>query len=201
MSRFPAARLLLLALLAAPTALAAPVKFEVATKSENLNVLTVESETAVENFTARTNKVSGTLTFDPASKTGGGTVTIDGTTIDTGIALRNRDMKSATWLNFDKQPDVKFTATKVAHLSGEKYRVSGNLTMNGVTRPVTADATVRYTPEGDLTRAVGLKGDVLAVSVKFGVKLSDYGVKHPQIAAGRVSNDLDLVVRFIASSK
>lgn len=198
-------RLLTLAALplvaATSVASAAPIKFEVATKSENLNVMTVESETAVENFTARTNKISGTLTFDPVAKTGSGSVTLDGTSIDTGIPMRNTHMKSDNWLNFDGRPDVKFTATRVSFVSGEKYRVTGNLTMNGVTRPVTADATVRYTKEGELTRAVGLGGDVLAVSAKFGVKLSDFGVKHPQITSGRVSNDLALVVRFIASSK
>lgn len=201
MPHIHAARLLSLAALSLTLAHAAPIKFTVATKSENLNVLTVESETAVENFTGRTNKVSGSLTFDPATKAGSGSVTVSGMDIDTGIAMRNTHMRSDAWLNFEKQPDVKFTATKVTHISGEKYRVTGNLTMNGVTRPITATATVRYTPESDLTRGVGLQGDLLAVSTKFNVKLSDYGVKHPQINSGRVSNELALAVRFIAASK
>lgn len=108
-----ALRLLALAALSLPLAAAAPVKFEVATSSENVNVVTVESETAVENFTGRTNKVRGSLTFDPQAKAGGGTVIIDGASIDTGIAARNGHMRGSQWLNFDKTPDVKFTATRV----------------------------------------------------------------------------------------
>ncbi|WP_216327595.1 YceI family protein [Deinococcus aestuarii] len=191
-------RLLALAALSLPLAAAAPVKFEVATAG-NVNVVTVESETAVENFTGRTSKVRGTLTFDPQAKAGGGTVIIDGASIDTGIAARNGHMRGAGWLNFDKAPDVKFTATRVTSLGGDRYRVAGTLTLNGVTRPLTTEATVRYTPASDTTRGAGLKGNVLAVSTTFKVKLSDFGVKHGQIDAGRVSNDLTLAVRFVAS--
>ncbi|GBF06972.1 hypothetical protein DAERI_110154 [Deinococcus aerius] len=193
------ARLLSLAVLSLAAASAAPAKFEVVSSAENANVMTVESETAVENFTGRTNKISGTLTFDPVARTGSGTVIIDGASIDTGIAARNGHMRSPAWLNFDKVPQVKFTATRVTRLSGDQYRVTGNLTLNGVTRPVTADATVRYTPAGDSTKAAGLKGNVLAVSTKFNVKLSDFGVKNGQITSGRVNDELAISVRFIAS--
>ncbi|WP_102128434.1 YceI family protein [Deinococcus planocerae] len=196
-----AQRLFTLAALSLPVAVAAPVKFEVATSSGNVNVVTVESETAVENFTGRTSKVRGTLTFDPQAKAGGGTVIIDGASIDTGIAARNGHMRGAQWLNFDQRPDVKFTATRVSSLGGDRYRVVGTLTMNGVTRPLTTEATVRYTPANDTTKAAGLKGNVLAVSTRFNIKLSDFGVKHRQIDAGRVSNDLALAVQFVASDQ
>lgn len=192
---------LALTVLTLGAATAAPTKFEIASASENLNVMTVESETAVENFTGRTSKIRGTLTFDPVARTGSGSVTVDGSTIDTGIANRNNHMNSANWLNFGKAPEVKFTATRVTRVSGDNYRVAGNLTMNGVTRPVTADATVRYTPANATTREAGLGGNVLAVSTRFNVKLSDFGVKNGQITAGRVSDTLAITVRFVASDK
>lgn len=198
---FLSPRALALTLLTLGAATAAPTRFEVASASENLNVMTVESETAVENFTGRTSKIRGTLTFDPVTRTGSGTVTVDGSTIDTGIANRNSHMNSASWLNFGKAPEVKFTATRVSRVSGDNYRVSGNLTMNGVTRPVTADATVRYTPANATTREAGLKGNVLAISTRFDIKLSDFGVKNGQITAGRVSDKLAITVRFVASDK
>ncbi|MEF2277284.1 YceI family protein [Deinococcus sp. YIM 134068] len=179
---------------------AAPTKFEVAS-SDSLNVVTVESETTVENFTGRTSKVRGSLTFDPQARTGGGTVVIDGASIDTGIAARNGHMRGAQWLNFEKTPDVTFKVTQATALGGDKYRVVGTLTMNGVTKPLTTEATVRYTAASATTRSSGLKGNVLAVSTTFNVKLSDFGVKHRQIDAGRVSNDLALAVRFVASDQ
>ena len=42
-------------------------------------------------------------------------------------------------------------------------------------------------------------GNVLAVSTKFNVKLSDFGVTNRQVTAGRVSNELAISVRFVAS--
>lgn len=200
-ARLLALNTLTLGALTLGAATAAPAKFEVASASENLNVMTVESETAVENFTGRTNKIRGSLTFDPVTRSGSGSVTVDGSSIDTGIANRNNHMNSANWLNFAARPEVKFTATRVTRVSGDNYRVAGNLTMNGVTRPVTADATVRYTPANATTRETGLKGNVLAVSTRFNVKLSDFGVKNGQITAGRVSDRLAITVRFVASDK
>lgn len=191
-------RLLSVAALSLPFAVAAPAKFQVVSAG-NLSVVTVESETAVENFIGRTGKVRGSLTFDPQARTGGGTVIIDGTSIDTGIAARNEHMRGAGWLNFDKTPDVKFTVTRVRGLGGDRYQVTGTLSMNGVTRPLTTTATVRYTAANTTTKAAGLKGNVLAVSTTFNVKLSDFGVKNPSVGAGRVSNTLALSVRFVAS--
>lgn len=201
LNRIRPRRLLPLALLLLAAASAAPARFQVASASGDLNVMTVESETAVENFTGRTSKISGTLTFDPVTRTGSGSVTVDGASIDTGIANRNAHMRSASWLNFAARPEVKFTATRVERLSGDSYRVTGNLTLNGVTRPLTSSATVRYTPASDTTRSAGLQGNVLAVSTQFNVKLSDFGVKNGQITAGRVSDTLAISVRFVATDR
>lgn len=182
-------------------ALAAPQTFKILSENEAQNVLIVENETAVENFSGRTNKLSGSLVFDPAARTGRGSVVINGTTIDTGVALRNEHMRGKDWFNFDARPEVKFTTTSVRHVAGDRYRLQGTVTMNGVTRPVGAEATVRYTPANDATRAVGAKGDVVAVVAKFDVKLSDFGVKHPAVTMGRVNDVVPLTVKFIASNK
>ncbi|AFZ69318.1 YceI family protein [Deinococcus peraridilitoris] len=182
-------------------ALAAPQTFKILSENEAQNVLIVENETAVENFTGRTNKLSGTLSFDPQAKSGSGSVLIDASSIDTGLTLRNEHMRGKDWFNFDARPEVKFTTTSVRHLEGDRYRVQGSVTMNGVTRPVTADATVRYTPANEATRAVGAKGDVVAVVAKFNVKLSDYGVRNAAVNVGRVNDVVPLTVKFIASNK
>jgi polyisoprenoid-binding protein YceI len=129
---------------------AAAVSFSVATQAENLNVMTVESETALENFTGRTNKITGSINFDAASKTGAGTIIIDGSTIDTGVPLRNEHMRSADWFNFDKNKEIKFVTTRVRNISGDNYSISGNLTLRGVTKAITTTAKVvrNPTPKG-----------------------------------------------------
>ncbi len=165
------------------------------------NVFTIESETAIENFTGRTNKVSGSLQFDPEAKTGNASLTIDGASIDTGVPLRNEHMRSADWFNFDKNPEVKFVTTSVKNSGGDKYRVTGNLTLNGITKKVSSSATVRYTKANEVTKGIGYNGDVVAIVAKFKINIVDFGAKHPAIGAGRVAKELDATVKFVANAQ
>jgi polyisoprenoid-binding protein YceI len=169
--------------------------------ADNLNVMTVESETDLENFTGRTGKITGSIVFDRAAKTGSGTIMIDGSSIDTGVAVRNEHMRSADWFNFDKNPQIKFATTSVRNTRADAYTVSGDLTMNGITKRVNATATVKVTAANQVTGSMGIKGDALALTAKFKVKLSDFGVKHPAVQAGRVADSVDITIKTIASNK
>lgn len=194
---------ILLALLttALTTAVAAPVKYTVQTQLENVNVMTVESETDIENFTGRTNQVSGTVNFDAAARTGSASITVNGKSISTGVTPRDGHMRGKDWLNFDAVPDIKFVTTSVKWVKDTTYEVKGNLTLNGVTKPVTTTATVKLTPANNTTRAMKIAGDALAISTKFNIKLSDFNVDHASIKAGRVNNTLPITLKFIASNE
>lgn len=170
-------------------------------KFDAQKVFTIENETDIENFTARTNKISGTVQFDPETKTGSASLVIDGASIDTGVSLRNEHMRSADWFNFDKNPEVKFVTTSIKNTSGDNYRVTGNLTLNGITKSLSSAATVRLTKANDVTKMIGYSGDVVAIIAKFKIKLSDFGVKHMAIAAGRVSNELNASIKFVANAQ
>ncbi|PNY83141.1 YceI family protein [Deinococcus koreensis] len=178
---------------------AAPVTYTVVA-APTLNLMTAESATVAETFVARTAEVSGTLSFDATTRTGSGKVTVDGTTIKTGNTSRDGHMRSAAWLNFDKTPAIVFETTGVKYVSGDQYDVTGKLTLNGVTRPVTSRATVKLTPASEATRAAGARGDVLAVSTAFKVKLSDHEVRNARIP-NQVSDTLAISLKFIASDK
>jgi polyisoprenoid-binding protein YceI len=184
-------------------ALAASRTFAVPTdaKFDAQKVFTIESETDIENFTARTNKINGNVQFDPEAKTGSADITIDGASIDTGVALRNEHMRSADWFNFDKNPEVKFVTTSVKNSGSDKYRVTGNLTLNGITKTVSSSATVRYTKANDVTKGIGYAGDVVAIVAKFKINITDFGVKHPAITAGRVAKELDATIKFVSSAQ
>ncbi|MFD1734322.1 YceI family protein [Deinococcus malanensis] len=171
------------------------------TEHNKHNAVTIELKTVAENFTGRTNTLSRSVIFDPQANTGSGTIAIKGTTIQTGITKRDEHMRSVDWLNFNANPDVKFVVTTVKHLQANLYQVNGNLTLNGVTKAITANATVRHTPANATTRALGAKGDVLGVIAKFKMKLSEFGVKNTTANGGRVNNDAALTVKFIASNK
>lgn len=179
---------------------ALPMQYRVATEFKNLNIATVESETDFENFTGRTNQVSGNLIFDQESKTGSGTLIVSGKDITTGVDLRDEDMRSRAWFNFDAIPEIRFQVTAVRSLGKDIYSVKGNLSMSGQTKPITARVTLRYNSANATTKSLGLKGDVIALTTKFSIKLSDFGVTHPSIAVGRVNNNVSITLKAIATN-
>lgn len=192
---------LLLSALIFSTASAAPVTYMVTTDQAKLNVMTAESETDLENFTAVTNVISGKIMFDAKAKTGSGEIKVDGKSIKTGVELRDEHMRGKDWFNFDKNPDVVFKSTKVSHKEGDMYDVMGNLTLNGITKPVSAVARVKLTKANEVTKQMKIAGDALAVRLTFDIMLKDFGIKHPALGAGRVSNKMPVTVKFIASDK
>jgi polyisoprenoid-binding protein YceI len=168
---------------------------------DTVNIVTAESETDVENFTAKTNKIKGTIQFDREAKTGSGILTIDGTTLDTGFEIRNQHMKSADWFNFEKNPEIRFATTRVQWTRDNSYRITGNLTLNGITKALITTATVKYTAANDATKAARIAGDSLALSTSFKIKLADFNVKHPNIVAGRVNEEIVITIKTIATNK
>jgi polyisoprenoid-binding protein YceI len=72
---------------------------------------------------------------------------VDAKTVNTGIGLRNHDLRSKEeWLNTDKYPQISFHSKKIEK-SGTGYRASGELTLKGVTKPT--DITFTFTNSGN----------------------------------------------------
>lgn len=63
--------------------------------------------------------------------------TIDATTINTRVSARDSDLKSENFFDVAKYPVITFKSTKVNPAGAGAYTVEGDLTMHGVTRPVT----------------------------------------------------------------
>lgn len=82
----------------------------------------------------------GGFTFDDANPAADKVnVTINTGSLDTNHAERDKHLRSADFLNTSKYPQATFTSTEVKK-EGERYKVTGNLTLNGVTKPITLDA-------------------------------------------------------------
>jgi polyisoprenoid-binding protein YceI len=80
--------------------------------------------------------ISGTITYDPADVAKSGVeATIDVTSVDTGVAPRDKHLKSPDFFDTDKFPTMTFKSTSV-HKAGDHYDVTGDLTLHGVTKPV-----------------------------------------------------------------
>jgi polyisoprenoid-binding protein YceI len=68
---------------------------------------------------------------------------VDAASIDTHNRLRDAHLRSAAFFAVKQYPKIVFQSTKVEHVSGQDYKVTGNLTLHGVTKPITFDVTYR----------------------------------------------------------
>ncbi len=57
----------------------------------------------------------------------------------TNHAQRDKDIQSSNFLETDKYPTMTFKSTKIEHVDGDRYTMTGDLTLKGVTRPLTLD--------------------------------------------------------------
>ncbi|MBY0558287.1 YceI family protein [Hyphomicrobium sp.] len=92
-------------------------------------------------LTGRFDKFSGNFSFDDknpdASKV---KVEIDTTSIDTNHAERDKHLRAADLLDTDKFPTATFESTSVKASGPDKAKITGNLTLHGVTKEITIDA-------------------------------------------------------------
>jgi polyisoprenoid-binding protein YceI len=66
-------------------------------------------------------------------------VTIEPGSVDTGVEQRDNHLRSADFFDVEKYPTMAFTSTRVEKATDGALRLHGNLTMHGVTRPVTLE--------------------------------------------------------------
>ena len=67
--------------------------------------------------------------------------TLDTTTLDTRNADRDKDLRD-NYFKVDQYPTMTFASTKITPGKGQEFSMTGNLTVNTVTKPVTFDAEV-----------------------------------------------------------
>ncbi len=94
----------------------------------------------VSKTRGRFTRWSGQLRFDPADSAASSVeVTIDPASVDTADAQRDAHLRSADFFDVEKFPAATFRSTKVEDLGGDRYRVTGDLTLRGVTNSVVLD--------------------------------------------------------------
>jgi polyisoprenoid-binding protein YceI len=83
------------------------------------------------------NKTSGSITLDAAAKTGSIDITIDAASVDTGLDDLNKHLTSPDFFDVAKFPTATYKGKLTKFADGKPTEVSGDLTLHGVTKPVT----------------------------------------------------------------
>jgi polyisoprenoid-binding protein YceI len=89
----------------------------------------------------RFTKMSGTIeTYDDSFTNGRVTVEIDADSIDTNDPQRDGHLRSQDFLGSGDNPTIAFRSTSITPRDGDEFLIHGDLTIRGVTRPVTLEA-------------------------------------------------------------
>jgi len=89
----------------------------------------------------RFEKTSGKMTMDLAKKTGSIEIIIDAASISTAHKKRDKHLRSPDFLNVAEYPQIIYKSTKVEFTGPSTLKVTGNLTMAGVTKSVMLDVS------------------------------------------------------------
>ncbi len=115
--------------------------------------------------------VQGTVVYDPADLNASSVdVTIDKNTLSTGDTNRDTHVKSADFLDVEKYPTITFKSTKITK-DGDGLKVTGDLTMHGVTKEVGLNV------EGPTEEQKDPWGNIrVGASATTKIKRSDFGL-------------------------
>jgi len=139
----------------------------------------------VSNLYGRFNDVSGTVTFDKTAPTKNSVdLKIPIESLDTHNAKRDQDIKGPDFFNAKQFPVMTFKSTKVDG-SGDTYKVTGDFTLHGVTKPLSFE--VKKGGEGK-----GMQGEIRGGGeARFTIKRSDHGMTFMQ---GAVGDEINVIV-------
>jgi polyisoprenoid-binding protein YceI len=104
----------------------------------------------ISNIKGVFEKTSGTVTVEGSDPTSAKIdATIDASSIDTRVDRRDEDLKSPNFLDVAKYPTITFKSTKVEAAGEGKWKVTGNLTLHGVTKSVVLEVESSGAPIKD----------------------------------------------------
>lgn len=133
------------------------------------------SHMTVANVRGQFNHVTGSVEFNQADPVLSSVAAeIDVASITTGIRKRDDHLLSADFFDAGKYPKITFKSTRVEPSGGNRSMISGDLTIHGVTRPVTMDAEYF----GPVKSPEDLGGETtIGFSASLTVNRQDFGVK------------------------
>jgi polyisoprenoid-binding protein YceI len=128
----------------------------------------------IANVKGKFNEFAGTLEIGDDLATAKATGTVKVASVDTNEEQRDAHLRSADFFDAETHPELSFAATAIEPVDEETFRIAGDLTLHGITRPITLEAVVQGTdrdPWGN---------DRVGLEVVGQLKRSDYDMKFNQ---------------------
>jgi polyisoprenoid-binding protein YceI len=132
-------------------------------------------------------KVSGTATYDVADPGKDLVdVTIDASSIDTRVQMRDNDLRSPNFLDVQKYPTITFKSKQARAAGAGKLQIVGDLTIHGVTKEVVLDVDG---PSAQIKDPWG--NQRIGASATTKINRNDFGVKG---LPGVVGDDISITI-------
>ena len=145
----------------------------------------------------RFNDVKGTIVFDQKDVTKSSlNVVIKTASVDTNHKKRDDHLRSPDFFNAKEFPEMKFVSTRVEKTGDKTGKIHGNLTLLGVTKPVTLD--VRFNRMGPNPLPQYKKIMTAGFSAQTTIKRSDWGMKY---ALRGIGDNIDIWLEVEAQKK
>src|SRR6202050_3370588 len=135
------------------------------------------------------NKVNGVVVDSPDLGKASVNVTIDASSVDTRVEMRDKDLRSDHFFDVAKYPTITFQSKKVESAGEGKLKVTGDLTMHGVTKEAVLDVDGPTPPVKD-PRGNSHRG----VSATTTISRADYGMSFdpPPMVGDQIAIQLDV---------
>jgi polyisoprenoid-binding protein YceI len=105
----------------------------------------------------------GTLEIGEGDESARAYGTVQGVSVNTGDAGRDEHLRSADFFGVEQNPELRFESAEITQVDDDGFEIAGDLTMNGVTKPITLTAEVQGTetdPWGNERVALEVSGQL-----------------------------------------
>jgi polyisoprenoid-binding protein YceI len=141
---------------------------------------------------------AGKIQFDEANPQNSTVeVTIKTASVDTGVDMRDKDLRSANFFDAEKFPGITFQSKSVKKTGEATFEVTGDLSMHGVTKEVVLNVEL-------LGKGVGMEGKTVSGwEAKTNLKRSEFGLSWNKMIEGTqvVGDDVAIDLRVEADKQ
>jgi len=149
---------------------------------------------SVTTTRGRFNKVRGKLHIDEQNPASSWVeAEIDAASITTHNRLRDTHLRSNAFFAVKKYPTISFKSTRVEHIGGSAYQVTGNLTLLGTTKPITFDVSYSDQGAGSNARA--------SLTARATINRDDFGLGRGMMVQSAAGKTATVEIALVAVQK
>jgi polyisoprenoid-binding protein YceI len=161
----------------------------------------------LESIKGTAKGISGFINVDPEDLASArGKIFVATNSLVVPNPLMRMHLLSKDWLNASSNPQITYEIKEVAGVrkkgpNASQVEVKGAFTLNGITKPLIAEADITYIPGKLKESSAGkLQGDLLVMRSNFSIKRSDFGIR-PGEFLDKVADEIALSVSLIGAAQ